>query len=368
MEAAQRERVLTDYLTPGHPTAFSAPATVAKFHNISVNKARKYLEHAHAYTLHREYKSPPKYNPIYVHRRRKEVQADLIDIGKIAATNDGVRFLILYIDIFTKKIWVQPIRNKSAAVMGEAVRRWLNSLRTPPKIFKTDRGLEFRNALVQQALNDKGVEWQDATGTLKACIAERANKTLQNLIYKYMTSKETPRYIDKLPALVRTYNTRGHRTLKGMTPSVADQPGSEARVQAIFAERYEKAGRSRAANQRKARFKVGDLVRLKTEASKVSSSTRAYAQQFHGEYYRVVRINRTLPIPMYYLRSLDTQEIIRGAFYGQELQRQRGDAWLVEKVLRRENRRGVPYMYVKWMWFGPEHNSWIPASAVTQRF
>lgn len=367
-EAAERERILTDYETPGHPTAFTAPATVARYHNISEGKAKRFLEHSQTYTLFREYKQPRLYNPYYVHERRKEVQADLLDISALAGENDGVKFLLLYIDIFTKRVWIQPLRSKEGRGVAVALRRWLSSLDTPPEIFKTDLGTEFRNQQVQDVLASRNVRWEGAIGTSKACMAERANKTLQNLIYKYINNREGHRYIDALPDLVRSYNTRGHRTLKGMSPAEADLPANEAAVAAIHHQRYEKMGRQRASRQRNARFKVGDLVRIKTDPTKLSSARRAYAQQFHGEYFRITRINRTLPIPMYYLRSLDTDEHIEGGLYAEHLQRVRGNVWLIERVHRREMRRGVPWIFVKWLWFGPRHSEWIREDAVTRAY
>lgn len=365
---AERERVLRAYRTPGHPTAFSAPAAVARHHAIPEKRARAHLEHSQAYTLHREYKQPAVYNPYFVHGRRRQVQADLIDVSKLRAHNDGVTFLLLYIDIFTKRVWVQPLRDKSARRVTRAVRIWLDALDTPPAVLKTDLGLEFRNRPVQQLLASRGVEWQGASGTLKACIAERANKSLQILLYKYLTDSEGVRYIDELRRLVRTYNHRPHRTLDGLTPAQADLPGNEAAVQAIFHARYEKLGRGRRRRQLNARFAVGDLVRVKTDPGKVSSSRRAYAEQFHGEYYRVVRLNRTLPVPMYYLQSLDTGERIADGFYAEELQRCRGNVYLIERVHRRERRRGVTWLLVKWKWFGPRHTSWVRERDVVRAY
>ena len=362
MAAEQEARILRAYTTPGHPTAFSAPARVASHFGISKTRAKEILEGNEGYTLHREYKQPAVYNPYYVHKRREQVQADLIDVSKIARANDGVRFLLLLIDIFTKRVWVVPLRTKAAAEMKRAMSVWLNSLRTKPDQLATDRGLEFTNRGVQGLLRAHNVMWISAQGTMKAAVAERANKTVQILIYKYLTENESVRYIDVLPALIGSYNSRGHRTLEGMTPREADRPANEGRVQGIFHERYREVARHRRADLP---LKVGNLVRVKTDAKKsISSSSRAYAEQFHGEYFRIVRINRTLPIAMYYLRSLDTDEYIEGGFYANELQRQRGELWKIEAVLRRRVRRGVPQVLVKWKYFGPRHNEWIPEADV----
>lgn len=353
-------RVQRAYTTPGNAVAFSTPSRVAKHFNIKESVAREILEHLDGYTLHREYKQPKQYNPYYVHNRREQVQADLIDIGKIAASNDGIRFLLLLIDIMTKKIWVYALRRKTAMTMKRALSHWLLRLDEMPQKLRTDRGLEFSAGPVQQLLRSHNIEWQPAAGTLKACIAERVNKTLQILIYKYLTENETVRYLDVLPRLVKTYNSRGHRTLEGMSPDEADRPGNEARVQAIFHERYAKLAEQR----REPRLKVGQVVRIKTEPKKISSSSRAYAEQFHGEYFSIMRINRTLPIPLYYLRSQDSGELIEDGFYANELQVVRGDVYKIETVLDRRRRRGRAEILVKWKYFGPQWNSWIPSTNV----
>ena len=360
-----RKRILRAYNKPGHPVAFSAPATVADHFKVPLKFAKETLEHDDGYNLHREYKQPRVYNPYYTHSRREQVQADLIDVGKIANNNDGCKFLLVLIDIFTKKCWVYPLQNKSANEMLTAMRDWLGRLRQPPKKLVTDRGLEFTNRRLQNLLREHGVEWFAANGTMKAAIAERVNKTLQVMIYKYLTAKETTRYIDKLPSIVASYNKRPHRTLQGLSPKLADLPRNEGLVQSIHHLRYEKLARHRKDNLP---FKVGDIVRVKTEAKKISSSNRAYAEQFHGEYFSIVRINRTLPIAMYYLRSLDTGELIEGGFYANELQRQRGDVYKIEKVLRRRTRGGVREVRVKWKYFGDRWNEWIPEADIVQVF
>lgn len=357
-------RVRRAYTSPGNPVAFSTPARVADALGITHRQAKIALEHLEGYTMHREYKRPRFYNPYYVHNRREQVQADLIDVSKLARSNGGVRFLLLLIDIMTKKVWVYPMKNKTSAESKRKLTQWLNEIDVPPEKLKTDRGNEFVNRPVQELLRSRGVEWQPAIGTMKAAIAERANKTLQILMYKYLTENETFRYIDKLPGLVATYNLRKHRTI-GMPPAEADRPGNEGRLQGVFHTKYAAAARRR---RDKLPFKVGDLVRIKTDPKKLSAASRAYAPQFKDEYFEIYRINRTLPVAMYHLKSHDTGERIKGGFYAAELQRQRGDVFKVERVLRRARINGRDMIFVKWRHYGNRWNSWIPAGNVVRRF
>lgn len=364
VSARLRQRIERAFNTPGHEVAFSTPARVARFFNVSVSAAKRVLEGLDGYTLHREYKRPPKYNPYFVHSRRELFQADLIDVSKLHAQNDGVRFLLLFIDVMTRRIWVYPLKTKTAAAMAAAFSRLFRDLDRLPQKLQTDLGTEFTAGRVQALLRRRGVEWQSAQGTLKAAYAERANKTLQILLYKYLTENETLRYIDHLGGFVQTYMKRAHRGLKGMKPIDADRAGNERRVQALHTEKYARLDRER----RAPRFKVGDVVRVKTDPKKISSSSRAYAEQFHGEYYAITRINRTMPVPMYYLRSLDTGAHIGEGFYAQELQRQSSDVYKIDRIVRRRVRRGRRECLVRWKFFGPRHDSWIAEADIVRRY
>ena len=366
ISARLKRTIKKAYVTPGHAVALSAPGRVAKFFGIAPDAAKEILEEIDSYTLHREYKQPKPYNPIYVKRRRELVQADLIDISSLATENDGTRFLLLIIDVMTKFVWLFPIQDKRKGTMKRAMTRWLNEIDVVPKKLVTDQGLEFRNRPVQELLQSRGVEWQAALGTLKAQVAERANKSIQILIFKHLTENETLRYADVLQRLVDTYNKRGHRTLEGMSPEEADKPENERRVRGIFASRYGKMEQYR---KTKLPFAVGDIVRIKIEAKKITRDSRAYSQQFKGEMFEIYRINRTLPIATYYLKSLDDGERILGSFYAQEIQRVRGNIYKVERVIRQRRARGGGIEYlVKWKDFSDRHNSWVHQRDFTRRY
>ena len=55
-EEELRKRILRNWKTPGHKTAYSGITNIAKHYNITNEKAREILEHDTAYQTHREYK------------------------------------------------------------------------------------------------------------------------------------------------------------------------------------------------------------------------------------------------------------------------------------------------------------------------
>jgi len=353
------------YRTPGHPIAFSAPFTIYKYFNgrFPLRAITEALEHNDTYTLHREYKQPSGYNMYYVRERRHQFQADLIDIMSLKRYNRGITFLLVIIDLFSRKLWVMPLRNKSGLTTVTAFRDWIASLRgdlKSPARLLTDSGTEFYNRQVKDLMSSHNIEMQKAKNIHKAAIVERANKTIQILIYKYLTDRGETKYIDVLADLVSGYNNRKHRTLNyEYTPNEADLPSNESDVRSIHILR---GGKKALHNKQKRRwntFDIGDHVRIKTHARAISTARRAYLQQFHGELFTITGINDRMPIKMYFLKSMNTEEDIDGGFYANELVRVRGDLFKIEKILRREGRGRQRRVLVRWKYFDPRWDSWI---------
>lgn len=354
-----KEIISKAYVLPGHPIAFSATDAVYRFFKhtgVTKNEVKDILRENDAYVLHKEYKRPKIFNPYFIYHRRKLIQADLIDVRNLAQHNDGFHYLLLIIDVFTKRVWVYPTRRKTGEEIAEKLKTWLDSLRTKPKVFSTDAGREFFNPQVRTLLQQNNVDQQLAKGTCKAAVAERANKSIQILLYKYITEKETFRYIDQLKKFETTYNRRPHKALDYMFPLEADLLKNERKIRQIYMRKFQSI------KKKKPRLKIGDMVRVKTEVKSIEDARRAYAEQYNGEYFLVEKINTRLPIPMYYLKSMDTDEIIEGGFYENELSLVRGNVFKVEKILARRKRGRRKEVKVRWKYFSERHDSWIPES------
>lgn len=355
------------FKTPGHPIAFSAPTAISRYFNgtVPMSTIKSALQKVESYTLHREYKQPSVYNPYYAYLRRSQFQADLIDVAQLAASNDNVTFLLIIIDVFTRKIWVMPLKRKTGVQTRNALSAWLRAMNSQdsfPKSILTDSGKEFLNAPVRELMRANSVTMMQAKNINKAAIVERANKSLQIIIYKYLTEKGEAKYIDVLPLLVQTYNKRAHRTLQHFSPNAADDEKNEVKIRSIHLQRYQKINAKR--KKTKPPFEKGNTVRIKTYATGVSSARRAYLQQFKGELFKIINVRLRMPVVMYELRSMNDEEAVEGGFYSNELVRVQGDIFQVEKILRRRGRGRHEKLFVKWKYFDDKWNSWIKASDV----
>jgi hypothetical protein len=343
-----------NYVTLPHTTAFSGINNVAKRYKLSTKAAEDALSTIYSYTLHREYKKPRFRNPYFIYRKRQQIQMDLIDVHALARYNGGVCFLLVAIDGFTRRVWLEPLRRKNTADTLKGIQRVMRQMTPPPKSILCDEGGEFKNRQVLAYFRSKGITVHHPFSDVKASIAERVNRTLKGMIHKYLTENQTNAYILVLPDIRDAYNARGHRSLDRMSPDEAELPANKNEVLNALNKHYSAivARKGKPANK----FKIGDTVRIKTLANVFA---RGFHPTFTTEYFSVVKINQRMPITTYNVKSLNTEEVIRGAFYQGELQRCGGDVWKIEKVLKRRTRRGVRQIFVKWLHFDNAHNSWV---------
>ena len=179
-----------------------------------------------------------------------------------------------------------------------------------------------------------------------------------------MTENETLRYIDKLSELVNTYNKRPHSTLKGISPNTADLPENEIRIRGILRSKYYKVKKEKNVNF----FRLGDIVRIKKLTPKISKEGRAYANQYHNEYFVITKIDHTQPRISYHIKSMNTQEEILGSFYKNELSHCRGSVFKIEKILKTVGVGKNKKHLVRWLYFSPEWDSWIKDSDIVSAY
>lgn len=377
MVAKTKDEIKKIFNTPGHPVAFSNPRLVYNYIN-SLNDGthtplrivQEALSSTDSYSLHVEKRKPRHTNPFFVYNRRSQGQMDLFDMSKVTAENDNVTFILLFIDVFSRKVYLRPMRNKKGPTVRDALQDIFdNSIAKEHggKLHSTivsDLGTEFHNKHMKSLLASKKIKLIPAYGVNKAAIGERVIKSLRVMISKYMSEKETNRYLDVLPTILDSYNARPHTTLQGLSPNEADDPTNEIKVRAIHNARYARIRKKR----KKPKFSQGDIVRVKTLASRPSSSARAFAEQAQTEMFVIHAVHTRMPIVTYSLQSADNDEIIRGTFYEYELVAIEGSTFKVEKVLKTRGRGKKKQLFVKWFNFSDKHNSWISSQDVVDTY
>ena len=167
-----------------------------------------------------------------------------------------------------------------------------------PVWVRTDKGKEFLNKDFQDMLRDEGIEFQVCRNPdVKCAVVERAQRTIRDRLYKYLTYKNTFRYIDVLPKFVRAYDTVHSTT--GMAPSRV----TESDVLAIWKRMNRRRRRIRVA---KVKFSVEQHVRISKEKMKFAKGGE---QTFPTEIFRITKVIERRPRPVYELEDLNKSPI-----------------------------------------------------------
>ena len=86
--------------------------------------------------------------------------------------NNGIKYFLTVIDIFSKFVWIVPLKRKTEQEIANAFSSFLKE-RRPSKTW-VDRGREFYNKDVQ-----KMVELYSTENEEKCCVIERFNRTIK---------------------------------------------------------------------------------------------------------------------------------------------------------------------------------------------
>ena len=332
-------------------------------------------------------------------------QCDLMDVSRWKASNAGVTFILVCIDVFTKYCFVAPVKQKSGPEMVAAFKdvfqqahslqyspeAWIRRKLFPNKI-QTDKGNEFKNSLVTKLFRDNEIHWYATEGDTKASMVERLNRTLRMRISRYMRLRNTLEYLGVLKSIVKGYNATRHSVIQ-LSPIEAQLSDkydrhiwrtingvayrnikSQECCNGHESDNLNKAGFYVAGTQRRNtvvfnNFKVGDYVRV----SRIKQVfEKGYTPTWSFEFF-IIRSIKQVPsnipnnlLTVYELRDLKGENI-NGLFYAHELQSVRyrlGQVLPIEQVLASRNvptgirgKSRKEYL-VKWLGWPAKFNSW----------
>jgi hypothetical protein len=168
---------------------------------LSRKEIREWLMKQDAYTLHKPMRRHFKRNRVIVGGIDQQSQMDLADMQSMQKFNDGYRYLLVCIDVFSKYAWVVPLKNKTGPTLVEAFKVILTSGRKPEKIM-SDQGTEFLNRHFRALMKEESIELYNTYNETKASIVERLIRTLKTKMWRYFTAKKTIRYVD-MHAIIR---------------------------------------------------------------------------------------------------------------------------------------------------------------------
>ena len=234
----------------------------------------------------------------------------------ISKHHKGIRYLLCFIDLFSKYAWVVPLKGKKGVSIVNAFQKILDSSKKKTNKIWVDQGSEFYNNHFKKWLKDNDISMYSIYNEGKSVVAKKFIRTLKNKIYKHMTAISKNVYFDVLDAIVDEYSNTYHKTIKIKPVDVKSDS---------FPEYNEKS------NEKDSKFKVGDHIRISTFKNVFA---KGYTPNWSEEIFIVKKIKSTV-LWTYVISDLNIEEIL-GSFYEKELQETDQKELRIEKVIKRK--------------------------------
>jgi len=349
------DKLAAIYYDVQHPAGFASQKKLAKAANVSLEKAKTWLKGEETYALHKPIKRKFDRLRYVVSNERVCFETDLAEMQNVSSQNDGYRYIVCVIDIFSKKAWGEAVKDKKSATVAKALKLIFDRSGFPLKL-RSDRGKEYIGSEVQKMLKENNVK-HIVTNNIetKCAICERFIRTLKEKIYKYFTRFGVQKYVHILQQLFTAYNNTEHSAI-GRAPNEVNSHN----IKEVWDYLYSGDGRYpklKVEFQPKSVFKIGDYVKVSAAKHKL---TKGYLPNWTNEVFKIVKIIQHKPV-VYKLADWEGEKV-DGVWYAEELQLvdvTQKTKFRIDKILGSRGRGANKQLFVSWAGYPEKFNSYI---------
>jgi len=90
--------------------------------------------------------------PIIANAPFERLQMDLVDLLSFAEHNDGYSYILTMVDVFSRYVWVIPLKDKEGSTINKKLVRHF-SMFGPPTELQSDNGSEFITDVLKKTCN-----------------------------------------------------------------------------------------------------------------------------------------------------------------------------------------------------------------------
>lgn len=187
---------------------------------ISRNDVDSFLKTDNALNIHRTLGEKPIIQSFRPRFPMEHWQMDIthLDRNDIIKQNKNYKYIIVVIDIFSKYVYMYPLKEKSAENVSKVLMKIFLS-GDIPSILHSDNAQEFRSATVNAICSQFNViqRFGSTYSPQTQGFVENKNKHIKNLLNYYFIKYDTYQYYDILDRVCFTINNTKH-SVTGYTP------------------------------------------------------------------------------------------------------------------------------------------------------
>ncbi len=201
----------------------------SKYINIKRNDIEEFLKKQPNYQM----------NQRITHRVNKPIIAkapnsiwcvDLIDLAKYSGHNNFFKYVMLIVDTFSRKVWLEKMRTKGALQTARALQNVCQKANIMPSVIMSDNGTEFKGEFAEFCKEHDIKQNFSRTYTPQSnALAERSIQDIRKIMRAFMTSENDLNWASRLKAIEDNKNRTYNSTIKA-TPDEIWSPDKEAPV------------------------------------------------------------------------------------------------------------------------------------------
>lgn len=185
-----------------------------KYKGITLKNVKSFLERQKVVQVNKKSFNTGSFVPPY---ESFQFQIDLIFLEDIHLNKAS--YGLCCIDTFSKKATIKLMKRKTQENTIEAMEDVFLEMGMPEQIY-CDEGSEFTNNKFKQLMKEYNIE---LIFTLKhASVVERFNRTIKEILHKYLQATDSKTISKVLPLVLKNYNSSYHKSI-GMSPNEVNE-------------------------------------------------------------------------------------------------------------------------------------------------
>lgn len=207
-------------------------------------------------------------------------QIDLLDMSSYSAKNKGMNWIMIAVDVFTRRARAIPLKSKKSSDVLIGLKKIISEGGQPVE-YMMDSGPEWINKSVQSFLNEKKIAMNvnEVGNHQKLGIIDAFSKTIKAMIFKHFTANKTTEWVDQLDKFIKIYNDNDHKGLPDMAPNDVD--GNVKNETVVRQNNREKATKETEHN-----LKVGSIVRIRI----IKQFKKGFEETFTRDTFNVIKL------------------------------------------------------------------------------
>ena len=206
---------------------------------------------------------------------------DIYDMSKYKNSNKGYKYLLVLIDVFTRKVFARPMKNKNNDDVFDSLTDIFEEYK--PGSITSDSDSTFLSDEIQNLLNENDIvhDVVIASNDHRVLgIVDRFALNIKTTLTKLFLRNNNSIWIDLIDDVINKYNNTPHSSIEDLTPNEATHPIYQADLAIL--NKYKNINK-----KYKSEFLPGDKVRIRLN----KQFRKGTEPRYSDEVYIVENIN-----------------------------------------------------------------------------